>query len=113
MMKKSALTTLFMALGLISLSASACGLSGSDKMFNAAVKTNPHNASAYDALGRVQYMNGCVAEARENLLTAVLLDPRTARAWMNLGLADFKLDRMQEAAAAFKMSQRMKLASVK
>ncbi|MGO9446871.1 MAG: tetratricopeptide repeat protein [Thiobacillaceae bacterium] len=112
-MKKSVLATLLMALGLISVSATACGLSRSDRMFTDAIKTNPHNASAYDALGRIQYMKGCVAEARENLLTAVLLDPKTARAWMNLGLADFKLDRMQEAAAAFKMSKHLKLASAK
>ncbi|MGA7180976.1 MAG: tetratricopeptide repeat protein [Thiobacillaceae bacterium] len=109
---RSAATTLFLALGLFTLNATACDLSPSEQMVNDAVQTNPQNASAWNALGHVQYMKGCHAEAREALLRAVLLDPTQATAWRNLGLADLKLDLMEEAVAALTMWRTEKSANL-
>jgi Flp pilus assembly protein TadD len=101
--------TLFLVLGLVAASAAASDLSTDVKFLGDAVRSNPHSASAWRALGHVQFLRGHNKVARSELLKALVLNPMEANVWLELGFADIKLGRSAEGVAAIEMAKHLDL----
>ncbi|MGO9445830.1 MAG: tetratricopeptide repeat protein [Thiobacillaceae bacterium] len=102
----------FLVLGLVAVNATASDLSTDVKFLSDAVRSNPHSASAWRALGHVQFLSGHNELARTELLMAMLLNPTEAKVWLELGFADIKLGRSNEGVAAVEMARRLHLKTI-
>lgn len=69
--------------------------------FRKAAELNPHDADAWNEIGRILIDEGKPGAARNALNRALELQPANAAAWNNLGVVCFLQERYSDAAAAF------------
>jgi tetratricopeptide (TPR) repeat protein len=69
--------------------------------FNRAIAAQPKNADLLNDMGYFFYMRGDSVEAEKALRESVAINPKNARAWVNLGLTLGQSDRFADAFDAF------------
>lgn len=75
-----------------------------ERELETALKLNVADADVYQNLGYLKLVQGKVSEGKDMVQIAVSIRPVFPEAWLNLGIADFKLGLFDEAVVAYRMS---------